>query len=77
MTQEEKWLTKYNEVVSFIDKNKRNPSKHNEEERGLYFNWIKHNRKLYASGLLKEGRVEKFKELMGVSEKYRHINQYQ
>lgn len=35
MTQEEKWLLKYNEVVAFIENNKRNPSKHDDEERGL------------------------------------------
>ena len=52
MTQDEKWLLKYNEVVAFIENNKRNPSKHDDEERGLYLNWIKHNRKLYSAGLL-------------------------
>lgn len=31
MTQEELWILKYNEVVTFIEKNKRNPSKHNDE----------------------------------------------
>jgi len=36
MTQDEKWLLKYNEVVAFIENNKRNPSKHDDEERGLY-----------------------------------------
>jgi len=34
MTQDEKWLLKYNEVVTFIENNKRNPSKHDYEERG-------------------------------------------
>ena len=34
MTQEEKWLAKYDEVVAFIKTNKRNPSKHSDEERG-------------------------------------------
>ena len=48
MTQDEKWLQKYNEVVAFIENNKRNPSKH-DDERGLYLNWIKHNRKLFVS----------------------------
>ena len=27
MTQEERWMTRYKEVVSFIEANKRNPSK--------------------------------------------------
>jgi len=43
MTQEEQWFSKYNEVMSFIETNKRNPSKHNPEERNKFCNWIKHN----------------------------------
>ena len=35
MTQEEKWLTKYMEVVDFIKTNKRNPSKHRLEEHNM------------------------------------------
>ena len=77
MTQEELWLNKYEEVVSFIEANKRNPSKHDDEERGRYLNWLKHNRKLYAAGEMKGERVEMFKELVELSEKYRRVNQYQ
>ena len=76
MTQEEIWNTKYKEVVAFIEKNKRNPSKHNDEERGRYLNWMKHNRKLYAAGEMKEDRVEKFRELLALCEKYKRVNQY-
>ena len=76
MTQDERWLEKFNEVVSFIETNKRNPSKHSDEERGQYLNWLKHNRKLYSAGLLKEDRVEKFKELIAMGEKNRRVNQY-
>lgn len=35
MTQDERWLTKYNEVKNFIETNKRNPFKFMPEERGL------------------------------------------
>lgn len=56
MTQDAAWIQKYNEVVAFIETNKRNPSKHSDEERGQYLNWIKHNRKLYAAGEMKEER---------------------
>ena len=35
MTQDEKWQTRYNEVVTFIEVNKRNPSKYVEGEFGL------------------------------------------
>lgn len=76
MTQDELWMNKYQEVVKFIETNKRNPSKHSDEERGRYLNWMKHNRKLYAAGEMKEERVEKFKELMELSEKYKRVNQY-
>ena len=60
MTQEEKWLAKYDEVVAFIKTNKRNPSKHSDEERGRYLNWLKHNRKLFAAGEMKEYGVDRF-----------------
>lgn len=77
MTQEERWLVKYNEVVGFIRANKRNPSKHDDEERGRYLNWLKHNRKLFAAGEMKEERVEAFKKLLKLSEQYKHKNQYE
>lgn len=68
MTQDELWQTKWLEVITFIESNKRNPSKHSDEERGRYLNWIKYNRKLYASGEMKEERVEAFKMLLKLSE---------
>ena len=76
MTQGEKWLDKYNEVKAFIVTNQRNPSKHNAEERGKYLNWLKHNRKLYAAGVLKEDRVERFKLMLEKIEEYKRVNQY-
>ena len=45
MTQDERWIVRYNEVVRFIETNKRKPSRYDEEERGKYLNWIKANRK--------------------------------
>lgn len=77
MTQDEKWMAKYNEVKTFIEANKRNPSKYDDTERGLYCNWIRHNRKLLKSGQLKEDRVEKFNELLIMMEEYKRVNQYQ
>ena len=65
MTQDEKWMIRYKEVKNFIETNHRNPSKHDDEERERYFNWIKHNKKLYLAGELKEDRVEMFEILLG------------
>ncbi len=76
MTQDEAWAAKYKEVITFIETNKRNPSKHDDEERGQYLNWMKHNRKLFTAGLLKEDRVALFKELMELSERFKRKNQY-
>lgn len=44
MTQEERWLAKYNEVVEFIENNHRNPSRYRIEEHDM-LNWVKANRK--------------------------------
>lgn len=77
MTQEEKWLARYNEVKNFIEKNHRNPSKHDEEERGKYLNWIKHNRKQLNAGTLKAERVEPFKQLLALMEENKRKNQYE
>lgn len=76
MNQDEVWIQKHEDVVAFIETNKRNPSKHNDVERGQYLNWLKHNRKLYAAGEMKEERVDKFKELLALCEKYKRVNQY-
>ena len=76
MTQEEKWLGKYNEVKNFIETNHRNPSKHDEEERGKYLNWIKHNRKQLNAGTLKAERVGPFNQLLALIEENKHKNQY-
>lgn len=43
MTQDERWVAKYNEVVEFIETNHRNPSKHRIEEHDM-LNWMKANR---------------------------------
>ena len=76
MTQEEKWLVRYNEVVAFIEREHRNPSKYNMEERNMY-NYIKHTRKQLNQGLLKEDRIEAFDKLMALMEQYKRKNQYE
>jgi len=76
MTQDEKWKARYNEVVAFIETNKRNPSKHRIEEHDM-LNWVKANRKVLNAGRMKTERVERFKELLALMEQYRRKNQYE
>ena len=76
MTQEERWLTKYKEVVEFIETNQRNPSRHRIEEHD-YLNWLKANRKALNAGKMKADRVEKFRKLLEMTEQYRRKNQYE
>jgi hypothetical protein len=75
MDQETRWLTRYNEVKTFIEENHRNPSKHRIEEHDM-LNWLKANRKKMNAGELKPDRVEKFKELLVLIEENKHKNQY-
>ena len=75
MTQDERWLVRYNEVKSFIETNHRNPSKYYDEEK-LMVHFLKRGRKLMNAGELKEPRLEKFKELLLLVEEYKRKNQY-
>ncbi len=76
MTQEERWIIRYEEVVGFIESNHRNPSKYRIEEHD-YLNWLKANRKAMNAGKLKPERVEKFRKLLEMTEQYRRKNQYE
>lgn len=73
MTQDERWITRYNEVVAFIEREHRNPSKHRIEEHDM-LNWLKANRKHLNAGEMKE--VEMFKRLLSLAEANRHVNQW-
>ena len=75
MTQDERWIARYNEVMGFLEENHRNPSKHRIEEHD-YLNWLKANRKAMNAGKMKAERVEKFKILLDLTEQYRRKNQY-
>ena len=75
MTQDERWQAKYKEVMDFIETNHRNPSRHRIEEHDM-LNWLKATRKKMNAGELKPERVEKFKELLALGEKYKHKNQW-
>lgn len=75
MTQEERWIVRYNEVMKFIEDNKRRPSKYNLEERNAW-NWLRHTQKQYGAGELKAERVEMFKKLLEMAGQYRRVNQW-
>ena len=75
MDQETKWITKYNEVVAFIEREHRNPSKYRIEEHDM-LNWLKANRKKVNAVELKEPRLTMFKELLGLIEQYKRKNQW-
>lgn len=75
MTQDDRWLVRYNEVKSFIETNHRNPSKNYDEEK-LMVHLLKRGRKLMNAGELAEPRLGMFKELLELSERYKRKNQY-
>ena len=75
MTQDERWLVKYNEVMAFMAENHRRPSKYVPEEK-LMVHFLKRGRKLMNGGELKEPRLSLFKELLVLSEQYKRKNQW-
>ena len=75
MTQDERWIVKYNEVVEFIETNHRNPSRHRIEEHDM-LNWLKATRKRMNAGELKEDRLEMFKKLLALMEGNKRVNQW-
>lgn len=52
MTQDERWMANWQEVMNFMEANKRRPSKFIDAERGMR-NWWKHQQKLINAGELK------------------------
>jgi len=76
MTQDERWQKRYDEVIDFIKTNHRNPSKYRIEEHDM-LNWVKANRKVLNAGKMKPERVERFKDLLALMERYRRKNQYE
>ena len=75
MTQDERWMANYNDVIGFLEENHRNPSKHRIEEHDM-LNWIKANRKAMNAGKLKAERVERFSRFLELTERYRRKNQW-
>ena len=76
MTQDERWNKRYQDVMDFMEKNHRNPSKYVDAERGLR-NWVKQQKKLMNAGALEGQRLKMFNELLALGDKYKRVNQYQ
>lgn len=68
-------MVRYNEVKNFIKTNKRNPSKYRDEEK-LMVHFLKRGRKMLNAGELAEPRFSQFLDLLELSNKYKHVNQY-
>ena len=75
MDQDTRWLKRYQEVVSFIETNHRNPSKHRIEEHDM-LNWVKANRKALNAGKMKPERVEAFMKLLEMMGECKRVNQW-
>lgn len=75
MTQDERWNVKYNEVVAFIERERRNPSRHRIEEHDM-LNWLKANRKKMNKGEMGEPRLGMFERLLEMGEGVRRVNQW-
>lgn len=75
MDQETRWLKSYNEVMEFMEREYRKPSKYYPEEK-LMLHVFYHNKKLYNNGVLKETRVKAFEKLLALCEKYKRVSKY-
>ena len=76
MTQDERWMVRYEEVMGFLEENHRNPSRHRIEEHD-HLNWLKAHRKALNAGKMKQERIEKFRKLLELTEQYKRKNQYE
>lgn len=59
----------------YIEKNRRNPSKHRIEEHNM-LSWVKQQRKLMNAVALKLERLEAFKELLEFIDENKRVNQW-
>lgn len=75
MTQEERWQAQYEQMMAFMEKNHRRPSKYKLEEHDM-LNWFKSNKKMMNKGIFPEERLERFSKLLELAEKYRRLNQH-
>jgi len=75
MTQDERWQKQYDDVMEFLAKNHRNPSRHRLEEHDM-LNWVKQQRKLKNKGDLRPERAEMLERLLSLWEECKRKNQY-
>lgn len=76
MTQDERWIAKYQEVMGFLEETHRNPSRHRIEEHD-HLNWLKANRKVMNAGKMRPERIERFRKLLEMIEQYKRKNQWE
>ena len=76
MTQDERWQKQYDEVMEFLAKDHRNPSRHRLEEHDM-LNWVKQQRKLKNKGDLRAESAEMFERLLSLWEERKRVNQWQ
>lgn len=75
MTQVERWQKQYDDVMEFLAKNHRNPSRYRLEGHDM-LNWVKQQRKLKNKGDLRPERAEMLGRLLSLWEECKHVNQY-
>ena len=75
MTQEEKWMSRYEEAIQSLKENHRKPSRYIAEERNLR-SWWKNTKKRMNAGILKPERVKMFQRLLELADENKHVNQY-
>ena len=75
MTQDERWMARYEEAKRFLQENYRKPSRYGPEERNLR-SWWKNTKKRMNAGEMKPERVELFEKLLALTDENKHLNQY-
>lgn len=75
MTQDERWISKYNEIMAFMAENHRRPSKYYLEERNNW-NWMRYQQKQMGKSKMKEERIELFEKLLDLCGEYKRVNQW-
>ena len=74
MTQDERWMARYEEAMRFVETNCRKSSRYFHEERNLR-SWWKNTKRRMNAGELKLARVETFNKLLALAEETTHMNQ--